>query len=222
MPSDRRASSNQLFFGEGRVMLEPARLAMNSFKLATQPRGDGRALLVLPGLAGTDTSTVPIRSYLRGLNYDARGWGLGQNDGNVRHFVREIVTQVQRISDRSGRQVPLVGWSMGGIISREVARQVPELIEQVITFGSPVVGGNQFGLNELNGRPVPITAIYTRADGVVPWRACIDRVNPNVEHVEVDSTHLGLGVHHAVFVEVAQRLHKARKHREAAQRVSRP
>jgi len=205
MASDRRTSSNQLMFGEGRVMLEPARLAMNSFKLATQPRGDGRTLLVLPGLAGTDTSTVPIRSYLRGLNYDARGWGLGQNDGNVRHFVREIVSQVQKISERSSRQVPLIGWSMGGIISREVARQVPDLIEQVITFGSPVVGGSRFG------RPVPITAIYTKADGVVPWKACIDRVDPNVEHVEVDSTHLGLGVHHAVFVEVAQRLHKARK-----------
>src|SRR5829696_3691490 len=97
-----RSSANRLVFGEGRVMLEPARLAMNSFKLATQPRGDGRTVLVLPGLAASDTSTVPLRSYLRGLNYDARGWGLGQNDGNVRQFVREIVTQVRRISDQSG------------------------------------------------------------------------------------------------------------------------
>src|SRR5215207_6424559 len=126
MPPDRRSSSNQLMFGEGRAMLEPARLAMNSYKLATQPRGDGRTLLVLPGLAGSDTSTVPIRSYLRGLNYDARGWGLGRNDGNVRHLAREIISQVHKINERSGRQVPLIGWSMGGIISREVARQVPD------------------------------------------------------------------------------------------------
>jgi pimeloyl-ACP methyl ester carboxylesterase len=222
MPPERRPSANRLVFGEGRVMLEPARLAMNSYKLATQPRGDGRSVLVLPGLAGTDTSTVPIRSYLRGLSYDARGWGLGQNDGNIRRFVREIVGQVQRINEQSGRQVPLVGWSLGGVISREVAKQVPDLIEQVITFGSPVIGGSRFARSGANGRAVPITAIYTKADGVVPWKACIDRVDPNVDHVEVDSTHLGLGVHHAVFVEVAQRLHRARKQRQAAERVSRP
>ena len=222
-PTDKRQSAGRLVFGEGRVMLEPARLAMNSYKLATQPRGDGRTVLVLPGLAATDTSTVPLRSYLRGLNYDARGWGLGQNDGNVRHFVREIITAVEKASDRSGRQVPLVGWSMGGIISREVARQVPDLVEQVITLGSPVVGGGRFArVTDSNGRPIPITAIYTKADGVVPWKSCIDRTNPHVEHVEVNSTHLGLGVHHAVFVEVAQRLHKARTLRDAAARVSRP
>src|SRR3990170_2315787 len=107
-PGAARGNPNRLVFGEGRVMLEPARLAMNSFKLATQPRGDGRTVLVLPGLGASDTSTVPLRSYLRGLNYDARGWGLGQNDGNVNHFVREVVSSVLRISEQSGRQVPLV------------------------------------------------------------------------------------------------------------------
>jgi pimeloyl-ACP methyl ester carboxylesterase len=213
----RAPSAQRLVFGEGRVMLEPARLAMNSYRLATQPRGDGRTVLVLPGLAATDTSTVPLRSYLRGLNYDARGWGLGQNDGNVRHFVRKIVDVVQLSHQRTGRPVPLVGWSLGGVVSREVARQVPELVEQVITLGSPVMRGAR-----LPRVPVPVTAIYTKADGIVPWKSSIDRVDPNVEHVEVQSTHLGLGVHHAVFVEIAQRLHRARLARDAAARVSRP
>jgi dienelactone hydrolase len=196
-------------------MLEPAKLALNSFKLATQPRGDGRALYGLPGLAASDTSTVPIRSYLRGLNYDARGWGLGQNDGDVRGFVREMIAKVTRLSEQTGRPIPLIGWSLGGVVSREVARQIPDLVEQVITFGSPIIGGPH-GSRAIR---IPITAIYTKADGIVPWTACIDRVNPNVEHVEVQSTHLGLGVHHAVFVEVAKRLHAARRRREAATRV---
>jgi pimeloyl-ACP methyl ester carboxylesterase len=195
--------SNRLVLGESRVVLEPAKLAMNSFKLATQPRGDGRSLLVLPGLAASDTSTLPIRAYLRGLNYDARGWGLGQNDGNVRGFASEIVAKVRRLHEQTGRQIPLIGWSLGGVISRVVANEVPELVEQVITFGSPVIRGSRHST-------VPITAIYTKGDGIVPWKACIDDVNPHVEHIEVASTHLGLGVHHAVFVEVARRLHAAR------------
>jgi pimeloyl-ACP methyl ester carboxylesterase len=223
MPAEKSQSTSRLVFGEGRIVLEPARLAMNSYKLATQPRGDSRTVLVLPGLGATDTSTVPLRSYLRGLGYDARGWGLGQNDGNVRRFVRETLAAVQKFSDKSGTPVPLVGWSLGGVISREVARQVPDLVEQVITLGSPVMGGGRSArVTDSTGRPIPITAIYTKADGVVPWKACIDRVNPHVEHVEVDSTHFGLGMHHAVFIEVAQRLHKARKLREATARVSRP
>jgi pimeloyl-ACP methyl ester carboxylesterase len=219
-PGAARGNANRLVFGEGRVMLEPARLAMNSFRLATQPRGDGRAVLVLPGLGATDTSTVPLRSYLRGLNYDARGWGLGQNDGNVSHFVREVVTAVERISGQSGRPVPLVGWSLGGVVSREVARQVPELVEQVITLGSPVIRGRRDA--RVGAVPVPATAIYTKEDGVVPWRASIDRANPHVEHVEVRSTHFGLGVHHAVYIEIAQRLHAARTRRNGARNVNRP
>ena len=202
--------SNRLMAGEGRALLEPAKLAVNSFKLATQPRGDGRTVLVLPGLAASDASTVPLRSYLRGLNYDARGWGLGQNDGDVRRFARDVVAKVRRVSETSGRKVPLIGWSLGGVISREVARQVPDLVEQVITFGSPILA------RRATTDRVPVTAIYTKGDGIVAWTSCIDHHNAHVEHVEVDSTHLGLGIHHAVFVEVAQRLHKART------RVSRP
>jgi pimeloyl-ACP methyl ester carboxylesterase len=227
-----RPPSNRLVLGESRAMLEPAKLAMNSFKLATQPRGDGRTVLVLPGLAASDRSTVPIRSYLRGLNYDARGWGLGQNDGDVRRFVIAMIKKVRKISEETGRPVPLIGWSLGGVISREVAREIPEHVEQVITFGSPVMGGprstrvaeayiargadvdamaRRQAEREARAIKVPVTAIYTKDDGVVSWKACIDRVNPNVDHVEVQSTHIGLGLHHAVFVEVAQRLHKARK-----------
>ena len=130
----------------------------------------------------------------------------------MRHFVREIVTTVKRIHDTTGRQVPLVGWSLGGVVSREVARQVPELIEQVITLGSPVIRSGQ----RMTNVAVLVTAIYTKADGIVPWKSSIDRVDPNVDHVEVRSTHLGLGVHHAVFVEIAQRLHSARRRRDAA------
>jgi hypothetical protein len=53
---------------------------------------------------------------------------------------------------------------------------------------------------------VPITAIHTRGDGIVDWRACIDTTSPHVDNLEVRTTHFGLGIHHEVYAIVARRL----------------
>jgi alpha/beta superfamily hydrolase len=206
---------------------EPGLLALNGPRLALQPRGDGRAVYVLPGFGASDTSTLPIRGYLRALGYDARGWNLGRNTGEVGRYAASMIERVERRVARSGRPVPLVGWSLGGVVAREVARERPDLVEQVITFGSPVVGGPRytrvgaaieargFDLEEIDAviaeretRPitVPITAIHTKRDGVVSWRACVDRRSPNVQNIEVRTTHFGLGIHHEVFAIVARAL----------------
>jgi pimeloyl-ACP methyl ester carboxylesterase len=123
--------------------------------------------------------------------------------------------------------VRVVGWSLGGVLARETARRRPELVERVVTLGSPVVGGPKYTLAasfyrrqgvdldalereiaELDATPirVPITALYSRSDGVVAWRACIDRVSPHVEHVEVGGSHAGLGFRAEVYRIVAERL----------------
>ncbi len=125
----------------------------------------------------------------------------------------------------------LVGWSLGGMVARELARQEPGRVSQVITFGSPIVGGAKYTAladayrargadldeeeRELARRAVlaphiAITAIYSRRDGVVSWPACIDQVNPQAENVAVRSPHLGLGINHEVWKIVADRL--ARPH----------
>ncbi len=208
--------------------LEAVRLAFHAPRLARQPRGDGRVVLVLPGFGAGDASTLPIRGYLRSLHYEASGWGLGRNTGTVEAFVEAMLDQVERLAQGTGCKVPLVGWSLGGVISREVARERPDLVEQVITFGSPIVGGPKYtrvgaafqarGANmdrieqrlaerELRPIQVPVTAIYTKGDGVVAWRACIDHVTPNARNIEVKTTHIGLGLHHEVYVEVARQLH---------------
>lgn len=242
MASELRPPSRGAALREGLAAFEPARLVLNGHRLVRQPRGTGRPALVLPGFGAGDISTVPLRSYLRTLGHDARGWGLGQNTGDVTTFVHSITDQLTTLVATSGHPVPLVGWSLGGVIAREVARDRPELVEQVITFGSPVVGGPKYTrvgevyrargidvdaiaehVDARNLRPitVPITAIYTKGDGVVAWQACIDRVNPRVEHVEVFTTHLGLGLHHEVFTEVARRLGRPAR-TPAGARVSRP
>ena len=133
------------------------------------------------------------------------------------------------VAERAVADMPLrlVGWSLGGFLAREAAREVPQHVAHVITLGSPVLGGPKYTAmarffravggdldaieKEIQDReqtPIrtPITAIYTESDGVVDWRACIDRVSRHVEHVAVRSTHCGLGFTPDVLRIVAERL----------------
>jgi pimeloyl-ACP methyl ester carboxylesterase len=122
--------------------------------------------------------------------------------------------------------VALVGWSLGGVIAREVAREHPEAVRCVVTYGTPVVGGPTFtrGANRVDpneraritalveqldaDRPIaaPVTALLSRRDGVVSWTACLDLVSPRVEHAEVRSTHVGMGIDPDVWLTVARAL----------------
>ena len=108
-----------------------------------------------------------------------------------------------------------VGWSLGGVLAREVARERQDLVKSVVTLGSPIIGGPKYtraaafyervmgeDLDEIEGAvvernripiSVPLTAIYSRRDAVVKWEACIDRYNQHCEHIEVDASHLSLG-----------------------------
>ncbi len=212
---------------EGLSGLELARLMAASPALALQPRGKGEPVIVLPGFGASNISTVPLRRYLTWLNYEVHGWDLGRNTGNVREFLPQVADQVRQIYARSGCPVNIVGWSLGGVIAREVAREHPEIVRQVITMGSPVVGGAKYTsmgrLYEQRGvdldkmeasiaaresKPisVPVTSIYSKNDGVVGWKASIDKHNPQVEHLEVRTTHLGLGISPDVFKIIAHKL----------------
>jgi len=133
----------------------------------------------------------------------------------------------ERLAQRAGRSVGLIGWSLGGVLAREAARERPAAARLVITLGSPVVGGPKYTavagfyrrqgidldaieaqVEARNQQPLatPVTAIYSKSDAVVAWRACIDRHTPRVDHVEVEATHLGLGFSPHVFEIIAERL----------------
>lgn len=206
--------------------LEAARLLAATPRLRSMPRGDGRIVIDIPGWRAPEVSGLPVRRYLSWLGYDARGWGLGTNTGDPARDAKLLLETVVELEAQSGRAVSLVGWSLGGVIAREVARRRPDLVHRVITYGTPVVGGPSY--TAVAGRythearqdatrvtarldadrpiRVPLTVIYTRRDGIVHWRACLDRVSPDVEHIEVRSTHIGLGVDPDVWAVVAQRL----------------
>jgi dienelactone hydrolase len=184
-------------------------------------------VLVLPGFGAGDTSTASLRGYLTTLGYRVRGWGLGINRGNVPTLMRAVVELLDSFADSSQQPVALVGWSLGGVLAREAARERPRTVQQVITMGSPIIGGPRYSvvapwfarqgfdfdaierrIEERERTPieVPITAIYSRRDGVVAWQACLDRRHAHARNVEVFSTHTGLGFDPDVYRIVASRL----------------
>lgn len=204
----------------------PLRLAVRWPTLLGMPRGDGRVVLDLPGWKAPEGSMLPVRGYLRALGWDARAWGLGTNHGNVgkrRDRMLDVVSEAVAVS---GRPVSLVGWSLGGVVAREVAREAPHLVHRIVTYGSPILGGPTHTIGagsageaesrrvallqeELDAtRPIttPMTAIYSRRDGIVDWRCCIDRTSTNVTMVEVGATHIGLGIDADVWRTVARAL----------------
>src|SRR5690349_10940523 len=93
--------------------------------------------LVLPGLLASDSSTLPLRTFLRWLGYHVRGWDLGRNHGPTEAVLAGLPRAVLDHAERSGRPVSLIGWSLGGIYAREMARRHPRQVRQVITLGSP-------------------------------------------------------------------------------------
>lgn len=205
--------------------------------LATAPRGDGHPVLVLPGFMTSDASTAVLRRYLKRLGYEACTWDLGRNLG-PRAIGREgekLVAKLREIHERTGQKVSLVGWSLGGVMARLVARQAPDAVRQVITLGSPFAGSpratNVWRLYEaLTGQkiddphtqgqlkesatppPVPSTAIYSREDGVVAWQNCREPECGTTDNIEVHGSHCGLGVNPAVLYAVADRLAQPEDH----------
>jgi len=180
-----------------RAALEFAALAAAWPVVARAPRGDGHGVLLLPGFLTTDTSTLPLRQLLRRLGHTPYGWDLERNLGPTAAVVRGLPRRLQNLHEATGRPVSLVGVSLGGVFARRLARDHPGVVRQVVTLGSPFRPREE-GLPPL---PVPSTAIYTRGDGIVGWRSCLDREGPTSENVEVPGSHCGLG-HNPIAVRV--------------------
>lgn len=222
-----KAPSLALLATEGRGLLDiPALLAAAPF-LATAPRGQPHPVMVLPGLGADDTSTIAIRGFLERLGYKVQGWGRGRNVRAPDSDLESIAAQVVKLHAESGEKVSLIGWSRGGIIAREVARHAPDAVRLVVTLGSPFAAPGASNVKTiwriLTGQkyepptperisrlaqpiPVPSTSIYTRADGVVAWQACLEEDGPKRENIEVITTHIGLGFHAPALWVIADRL----------------
>ena len=192
------------------------------------PRGDGHPVLVLPGLLADDVSTRALRATLRRLDYRVHGWGLGRNIGPTAVCVTGMRDRLTELTDRYQRPVSLIGWSLGGIFARDIARRAPDAVRQVITLGSPfrLARNSQSRATRVFERyshlhiehrtlplehdagplPVPATSIYSHLDGIVAWQTCLDVPSERCENIAVLASHLGLGHHPAALWAIADRL----------------
>jgi pimeloyl-ACP methyl ester carboxylesterase len=210
---------------ELRLPLDMLRWAPQWLRLQRQPTNTPRTLMLLPGFGAGDRSMRVLGSYLRGCGHDVHDWGLGRNTGQVRKLLAAMDKRLMSLHQQAGSRVVLVGWSLGGYLARELARNQPRAVRKVITLGSPVIGGPRFTAvaawykargydlssmeREVAARfdvplRVPVAAVYSKRDGVVAWQACIDHWSPQVRHIEVSETHLGLGFAPQVMTIVAQ------------------
>lgn len=223
-----RAPSARLLLREARVASE---LALAPLRLRglhhSLPRGDGHAVLVIPGFGAGDAATRPLRRVLGALGYAAQGWGLGVNLG-MRATIKDALNGwLAGLHEQHG-PVSLIGWSLGGVFVRELARHQPQRVRRLFTLGSPINlrpdANNMMALFRLMnpGRPmnldldgfrrritpppVPCTAIYTREDGIVAWPCCLEPESDHTENVEVRGSHLGLPYNPAVIRVIAERL----------------
>jgi pimeloyl-ACP methyl ester carboxylesterase len=220
------------------ALREPVRMIGQARAIVGQPRGQRQPVMVIPGFGANDASTIPLRAYLGGLGYECRGWGLGMNTGDLLTQLAEAIMRIEAWSKQRSCRVSLVGWSLGGVIARETARSRPEIVECVITFGTPLWGPRHTNTSmarrspgrdeierqilERSGDPIrrPVTAIYSRNDGIVHWEACVDP-DPKVLNIEVSSSHIGLGIDPDVWRIVATTLARSVASGEASDRKSR-
>lgn len=230
---DARPPSRIFTLAEGRALFELGAFIAATPLLSRLPQGDGHAVMTLPGFMATNGSTVPMRRLLAKLGYDAHGWNSGRNIRVDEELIERLEIQLTDLYRQTGRKVSLVGWSLGGVLARELAKMHSEKVRLVVSLGSPISddrghtnaarlfklfngdqpeklrGGRFSGLDR--APPVPTTSVFTRTDGVVHWRGSVQHPeNAHDEHpcenIEVYASHCGLGVNPSVMVALADRL----------------
>lgn len=190
-------------------------------------RGDGHRVIVIPGFMADDNTVKPLVTALNRSGFRARSWGQGRNKGMTKEIGVALSELLDSEYSADGETVSLIGWSLGGVFARELARRSPEKVRQVITLGSPIQDSDNLTIAALfratNRKapkrtdpkvqaklavppPVPCSAIYTRSDGVVPWQASLEPELPHTRNVEVRGSHMGLPANRDVWRECARLL----------------
>ena len=189
------------------------------------PRGpsDGPPALVIPGFVANDHTTLELRKALAEGGWRVHGWGLGWNFG-VR---ADTLDRLEACLDRLDAKQPVlvVGWSLGGLYARELARRCPAKVRAVVSLGSPISGdlhqNNVWRLYELvaghkidhtpiprvlEQPPVPTLSIWSRGDGIIAPRAAYGLDGERDRAVEIDSSHMGFAVSRRVTRRVVREI----------------
>jgi pimeloyl-ACP methyl ester carboxylesterase len=193
------------------------------------PRGDGHAVLIVPGFVQDELAIAPLQKTLQRLGYQAHTWEQGRNLGLSKGALASLRAQAEGLAQSTKTKVSIIGWSLGGIFARALANEIPDALRLVITLASPFGrnprASNMRWLYELMTRnrvdeidhdivlrvrralPVPATAIYSRTDGIVAWETCVEEdASETNENIEVFGSHSGLGFNVQVLCVIAERL----------------
>ena len=184
---------------------------------------DGPPAYVIPGFVASDKTCSALRHALAEAGWRTYPWDLGFNRGAYPDVLRHLRQRLEVIHD--GRPVLVVGWSLGGLFAREIAREVPQLVRAVVTLGSPFSGdphmNNVWRLYEWIARhpvddppvmhypdkpPVPTLAIWSRKDGIVAKRAARGLEGERDKEVEVPCGHMAFGVSRKAGEQVAREI----------------
>ena len=210
-----------------RAMMEYAR--MSFARDIAVARGDGHAVVLFPGLGADEKIMRPLAQFCERLGYECYDWGRGRNAGprgDPVAWLHHLSTHVDAMVPKRHTSMSLIGWSLGGLYAREIAKALHRRVRQVVTLGSPSVriaestnvgwlyqllGGDTRATSHFTkalkvSPPVPTTSIYSRSDGIVAWRSCRLVPGPVAQNVEVQSSHLGLVWHPDVWRVIADRL----------------
>jgi len=211
---------------EGRAPWEFAASLVAAPWLRKLPMGDGHRVLVLPGLAANDLTTLPMRTFLKDRGYQPSPWEQGVNLGPRAGVLDALRARVRELFGLERQKISLVGWSLGGVYARELAKEMPEMVRCVITLGSPFAGPPQatnawWLFERVSGHPepdaamqaalrvappVPTSSIYSRTDGIVAWQCSLNPPGPLAENIEVPASHIGLGLNPLAMMAIADRL----------------
>ncbi len=198
----------------------------SAFAPNTLRRGDGHSVIIYPGFLAHDVLTMPLRSRLAALGYQPWGWAGGFNFGLKDGLLESMLAQVERTALDSGGKVSLIGWSLGGIYARELAKRLPDKVRCVITLGTPFAGdmraNNAWRIYELFNShkvtappvatslseppPVPTTSIYSMDEGIVAAESSLNPAGPLLENIKISGSHVGLVWNADVLRIVADRL----------------
>lgn len=190
--------------------------------------GDGHPVLLVPGFLVGDRAMEPMHKFLRRINYNTQKWNLGSNMANPADL-SALIERAKLIASESQQKISIVGWSLGGVYAREVAKASPDIIRQVITIGSPFreIERDNSAMMIFNflkdrqdikwdekilknvARPAKVltTALYSKKDGVLCWQDCKEAEEDELHvNIKVESSHLGMAQNKNVLKILADRL----------------
>jgi pimeloyl-ACP methyl ester carboxylesterase len=221
--SDLRPPAAWQIIFEAQAAVELARLGLQYRTLTAERAHFSNPVILFPGFGTSERAMFFLADYLKRVGAEVFEWGIGRNHGYVPDLLAQMIDQVRTLAAQRETQLHLVGWSLGGYIAREVARELPELVGKVATLGTPVIGGPKYtsigalyqkwgfdldamakDVAEREKNPIQkeILAIYSKGDNIVSWQACVDKISPRVTHHEISGSHLGLVVNADAFTSV--------------------